>query len=153
MRLLQFIYLTLIIVGMTIISCKSVKDDCSIESENNFMKLKVYYKKVDDNYIKFILKAERLQLKENEYLPNSENFRVEIYDNESSLIFNSDFEKNYLMVIGDVQPKEIGQTTDYEYTWDKKNNYKKAIPKGKYRAKLIIPAAPEIYSISIDFEV
>jgi hypothetical protein len=153
MRLIQFIYLTLIFVGMTIISCKSVNDDCSTESEDNYMKLKATYKKVDENSVKFMLKAERLQQKADEYLPNSENFRVEIYDNENSLIYNSDFEKNYLMVIGDVQPKEVGQTQEYEYTWDKKNNYKKAVPNGKYSAKLIIPAAPEIYSITIDFEM
>jgi len=153
MRLFQFIYIMIIIVGMTIISCKSVKDDCSTESENNFMKLKATFKKIDDNSVKFMLKAERLQQKTDEYLPNSENFRVEIYDNNNSLIFNSDFEQNYLMVIGDVEPKEIGQTTEYEYIWDKRNNYKKAVPKGKYRAKLIIPAAPEIYSITFDFEI
>lgn len=132
------------------ISCSSFKE-YSNESENAFMKLNG--KITLDSLAKFELKVQRIKSADGEYLPNSEDFRVEIYDNELNLIFSSNFEQNYMMAIGKVEPVEVGETKSYAFEWNYLSNFSKQVSKGKYLAKLIIPAEPENYFVDIDFEI
>jgi hypothetical protein len=101
----------------------------------------------------FELTARRIQIKDDEYLPNSEDFRVEIYDNSGNLIFNSNYQKNYFMAIMKVKPEQSGDVYIYKYSWDYTNNFGKKVPKGEYSAKLIIPAEPKNYSVNLNFQV
>ncbi|MBX3043371.1 MAG: hypothetical protein KIT33_05595 [Candidatus Kapabacteria bacterium] len=140
-------------VSILLLSCKSVQETEEIESKGEFMLLKAKYEITDNEQIKFLMTAERLSPREGEYLPNSENFRVEIFDEKNNLIFNSDFEMNYLMVIMDVEPKQIGESTQYEFIWNKKNNWKKQVPSGDYKARLSIPSVPDDYHIILPFKL
>lgn len=143
-----------ILLLITIVSCKSVKNNQKkIIDDSIIMKLEGKLQIVDENFIKFILTATRKKLIENEYMPNSENFRIEIFDDEMNLIFNSDFEHHFLMVISDVKPVKIGETEEYQHLWNMKGNDGKRIKKGKYTANLIIPAMPNVYTTSVEFEI
>jgi hypothetical protein len=117
------------------------------------MKLKGDSERIDDKFVKFKLSATRLEIVDNEYLPNSESLRVEIYDSNNSIIFNSSLGQNFFMAIMDVEPKEIGETKTFEYLWDYKDNFKKKVKPGKYSVRLIIPAMPDQYFTTIEFEI
>lgn len=141
-----------IIIFLT--SCKTVENEIKFTEKNDGrMFLKANYTNLENGDIKFVLQAERLNVLKEEYMPSSEDFRVIVFNDNSDLIFNSDFEQNYLMVIKNVEPSVIGDTKIFEMSWNKKNNYGKIVPKGKYKANLMIPALPYSYSIIIDFEI
>lgn len=133
-------------------NCCSNKISYKIKNkENNFMELRAELKLKD--FAEFELLAKRIKLKSGEYLPNSEDFRVEIYDEYSNLIFNSNYKQNYFMAISKVKPEEIGDSYKYSYKWDYKDNFGKKIKKGEYIAKLLIPSEPENYSVFINFRI
>lgn len=152
----QFITVLIFITLSTILhfGCSSIEDEVKYTKKNDGrMYLKANYFYESDGNIKFVLIAERIRVLEEEYLPSSEDFRIVLFNDYSELIFNSDFEKNFLMVIKDVEPKFIGDTKKHEYVWNKKSNQGKAVPPGMYKANLLIPAMPTPYSILLDVEI
>ena len=123
------------------------------ENLNQNMELNCSIENLDNGNIKFILKAKRIKLVENEYLPSSENFVVEIYDKNSSQVWSSSYSKNFFMVITDVKPKNVGDSHTYTMEWNLKGNDNKTINKGNYIVKFIIPAKPKSYICSQNLEL
>ncbi len=135
---------------------KNIKPDLSYyikEDTNQILALNPSYKINENGYIEFSLKAKRLKSAGEEYIPNSESFRVIVMDMKGRLVFSSNYMMNYLQVIGKVRPYEIGETYNYYFVWNMKDNYQKSIPKGRYKAILTIPAVPKHYSKEINFEL
>lgn len=134
---------------------KEIVPDLSIynaitKSEN--LELTPSYSTIANGNIEFMLQAKRIKIAD-EYLPNSESFRVEIFNLGGKMLFSSDYQMNYLQVIGEVEPKNIGEIHTYKYTWNRTDNNKQKIPTGKYRAILCIPAKPNHYTSTINFEI
>lgn len=142
----------ILVLAALFYSCKSSNINNKYTKKNyEYMSLEGYYESVDENNIIFFLKAERNKINEGEYLPNSENIRLEIFDSEKRLIYNSAHNMNFLQVISEVLPMEEGKHHDYEISWNYLTNDGKKITPGNYTAKLTIPAVPNNYSIEIDF--
>lgn len=117
------------------------------------MTLKPSVKEQTSDFVTFSLKATRNKTVEGEYLPSSEDLRLIIFDSNGAMVWNSSHNMNFLMVIGEVLPIKIGATHEYIGNWNKKDNNGKFVPPGSYTAKLIIPAAPNNYSIDLAFKV
>jgi hypothetical protein len=150
--LTSFLLLLIIVILQT--SCKSIDKEIKVTQKNDGrMLLQAKYSHVENGDIKFALLAERLNVVNDEYLPSSEDFRVIIFNSNSDLIYNSDHEQNFLMVIKKVEPSGIGSKKEFEMIWNKKSNFNKTVTPGKYKANLMIPALPYSYSITLDFEI
>lgn len=103
--------------------------------------------------ILFVLNARRNAASTaEEWMPSSENFRVQIISAKGGEIWNSAFKRNFLTVVGKVKPEEIGGTHRYEMLWAGGTNTKEAAPAGRYTARLVIPARPVPYAATIEFD-
>jgi hypothetical protein len=107
----------------------------------------------DDGQIVFIVKATRLKLIDNEYFPDSEVFRVKVFDKSGKLIWQSNKGQNFFMAIQDVLPLETGQTHEYRLSWDKTDNKGNLVPPGDYTAELILPSKPFEYKSNMEFTI
>ena len=105
-----------------------------------------------DNYF-FGLAARRLNSVKEEYLPSSEDYRIDVYSRKGIEIFNTNFKKDYSLAIGHVQPEEPGKLFLYSYFWNIKNNNITKVTPGDYILKMSLPAKPSPYFISLDFKV
>jgi len=105
----------------------------------------------NDSTAVFSLTATRLANVINEYIPTSEEFRVEILSGKGNLVWSSNFGMNYLQVILQVKPEKIGETHKYSLEWNGQTNKGVPAPPGNYTANLIIPARPKHYSSTIQF--
>lgn len=99
----------------------------------------------NDSNVVFSIQAKRNYINEKEYLPNSEELRIEILNNSGKPVYSSNFNKNYFQVIKQVLPNEIGAIHTYNLNWSGKDTYNKKLPAGDYTVKLIIPAVPAPY--------
>lgn len=145
----KIVFLSIIFIIVSLIACSSSKN----ENLNENMDLNCSIENLDNGNIKFILKAKRIKLVKNEYLPSSENFVIEIYDNNGNQVWSSSYNKNFFMVITDVQPKNVGDSHTYTMEWNLKINDNKNINKGNYKVNFIIPAKPKSYICSQNFEI
>lgn len=135
-------------------SCCSTKESKSKSNHPEIMELYGKYEQLNENMAKFILKAKRLATVDREYIPNSDVFRVNVFDQNGNLIWDSSFENNYLQVITNVEPVNVGDEHTYELHWNFSiNNSKSKAKPGNYTALLMIPSKPNIYSCKIDFEI
>lgn len=107
----------------------------------------------NDGQIDFILNATRLKNIDNEYFPDSEEFRVKIFDKSGRFIWQSNKGQNYFMAIQDVLPLEKGQTYEYRLSWDKTDNKGNPVPPGNYSAELILPSKPFEYKTNMEFTI
>jgi len=105
----------------------------------------------NDSTALFTVTATRLANVINEYIPTSEEFRVEILSGKGNLIWSSNFGMNYLQVILQVRPEKIGDTYKYSLEWNGQTNKGVPATPGNYTANLIIPARPNQYSSTIQF--
>lgn len=80
------------------------------------------------------------------YFPSSERLRIEIFDDNGRTVWKSNENKNYLTVIGELLPKEIGEYHYYEIEW---NSYDidKNILNNEFTVNYILPLQPKIISI------
>lgn len=99
----------------------------------------------NDSNVVFTVKARRNYINEKEYLPNSEEIRVEILNQSGKPVYSSNFNKNYFQVVKQVLPVEIGAVHSYTYNWSGKDSYNKKLPAGDYTVRLVIPALPEAH--------
>lgn len=104
-----------------------------------------------DSTAVFSITATRLTNVVNEYIPSSEEFRVEILTAKGNLVWSSNFGMNYLQVILPVKPEKIGDTYKYSLEWNGQTNKGVPATPGNYTANLIIPARPNQYSSTIQF--
>ena len=105
----------------------------------------------NDSTAVFSLTATRLAKVINEYIPTSEEFRVEVLSGKGNLVWSSNFGMNYLQVILQVKPEKIGETHKYTLEWNGQTNKGMPATPGNYTANLIIPARPNHYSSTIQF--
>ena len=99
----------------------------------------------NDSTVQFIVLAKRLFLVDNEYIPNSETIRLEIFSDSGKLIYSSNKNSNYFQVIKKVLPEEIGNEYEYKIYWNGKDNDLRIVPEGIYDVRLTIPAKPKPY--------
>ncbi len=109
-----------------------------------------YYEKSEDNSGVFGLFAYRIKQVE-EYLPSSEEFRIEIATRKGKTVFNSNKGKAFLAVITEIKPKQVGSMYEYSYPWFGKSDSGHKMLKGDYSARLFIPGVPKSYGDIINF--
>jgi hypothetical protein len=122
-------------------------------NESEYLEIEGRFEQTDNDTGNFFLKATRLKFKPDEYLPNSESFRVEVMTSDFGKLWQSNFKQNYFQVISEVKPKNVGETYEFKLVWNMKNNEGKKVTKGNYKARLIIPSTPENYFTTIDFNI
>lgn len=110
-------------------------------------KVNVFY----DSLAVFSLKATRNKLVKSEYIPNSETFRVEIYNNKGELEWSSGNRANFLQVIKKVEPVNVGNSHVYSMKWFGRNSEQMPLPEGNYTVKMTIPAKPMPYVVFSKF--
>ncbi|MFH1050764.1 MAG: hypothetical protein V1779_07520 [bacterium] len=88
-----------------------------------------------------------------EYIPTSEDVRVEVLNSKNKPAYNSQTGKNYMQVINPVYPESLGDSYVYRYSWDYRNNHGQRVPSGDYTIRLIIPAKPKPYITEIKIPV
>lgn len=150
MALSNKIVLSLLII--VLVACSSAKEKTIDKSELKPITMNSNLEKNDD-HILFITKAKRNYHREDEYLPSSEYFRVEIYNDKNDLIWNSSIGKSFMQMITDVLPKETGEEMVFQEKWEYRNNKKKRVGAGKYTAFLIIPAEPLQYKDTLEINL
>jgi hypothetical protein len=148
----SIVYLTLVIsISLAMINCSSSKSAGNSSAEPLTLLPSVKEQKME--YITFAVKVVRNRIVEGEYLPSSEDLRIHITDSNGKTVWNSNHNMNYMMAIGDVKPKKVGDSHEYTLQWNKKDNDGKIMPSGIYNARLIIPAQPNNYSASLAFKL
>lgn len=90
----------------------------------------VYTIKVDTNSLK-------------RYFPSSERLRIELLDNKTKFIWNSNYNQNYLAVVGEFNTKEVGEINYFKILWNKKDNNKNKIKPNEYLVNFILPLQPK----------
>jgi len=103
--------------------------------------------KINNGVYNFQLLAIRLNTVQGSYLPTSEKLRLEIQNEK--ILYNSSEGKNFMQMISNVLPEEIGNYYVYQQSINFTNEKTKF--KGECKAKLIIPAVPINYVSMIDF--
>lgn len=97
---------------------------------------------LNDSLIIFVLDLLRLRPTEDEYFPNSERLRIEITNELGKPIWNSDKDVNFLQIIGQVEPIEVGKMHRYIVPWNRTNNSGKFVSEGKLNVAYILPIKP-----------
>lgn len=138
---------------LILISCTSTKQIKSQSNQPEIMEMYGSFEQFSDDSAIFVLTAKRIKPIEGEYLPSSENFIVKVINNKMNEVYNSSKNKNFFMVISEVEPKEVGEEQTYKFEWNLKDNKNKKIESGLYNAQLIIPAKPLNYNCNIEFEI
>lgn len=133
----------LFLIMILLLSCNSVENGFV---DKGALSLKPEIK-FSGNQIEFILHTKRNYIVEKEYIPNSEDLKILVYSEKGKLIYNSGEGANFFMAIQDVKPIEVGEKHTYKFI--SKNDF---FDKSKiYKIHYIIPAKPEIYSITLDY--
>ncbi len=114
------------------------------------MELQPFTFAANDTTLDIGIIAKRIFTPPGEYLPSSETFRVIITDANGYVVYRSDYEKNYLQLVTDVEPKASNQMHRYALPWNGRNLEGSRVPDGTYHAELIIPAHPRPYKAEID---
>ncbi len=96
--------------------------------------------------------ARRVFVPPGEYLPSSETFRVIITDATGTVVFRTDYEKNFLALVTTVQPVQANQIQRYVYPWSGRNLQGQRVADGTYNVEMIIPAHPKPYRTSTTLE-
>jgi hypothetical protein len=97
---------------------------------------------LDDTTIVFVLDLVRLKPSDEEYFPTSERLRIEIRNQLGKVIWNSDYDLNFLQVVGKVEPIEVGKLHRYIVPWNRRDNQGKLVEAGKYNVAFILPFKP-----------
>ncbi len=109
------------------------------------MELEPYSIAVNDTTLEIGVIAKRIFVPPGEYLPSSETFRVIISDNNGTVVYRSDYEKNFLQFISTVEPQGANQMHRYVMAWNGQSIHGDHVPSGTYHAELMIPAFPRPY--------
>lgn len=123
----------------------------NLKVESKAVELTPFYELQDDGSLKFWVEVRRNWKPTDEYIPNSEMLRVEIYTENGKKIWSSADGKNFMQVINELQPQVPGYMETYSQIWDAKLDGKIIAP-GKYKAIMTIPAKPAPYSTSLYFD-
>ncbi|MBI5324597.1 MAG: hypothetical protein HZB41_04895 [Ignavibacteriae bacterium] len=96
--------------------------------------------------------AKRNKIIENEYLPTSETFRVDILNHKGAIVWSSGLGFNFLQVIKPVLPKSIGETYKYTVEWNGNSSNQIPLIPGVYTLRMTIPSKPQSYTASMTFK-
>ena len=151
--MIKYFFYSAMIFFFILISCTSTQETISQSNQPEIMDMKGQFEQFGSDSAIFTLNAKRLKIVDGEYLPSSEEFVVKVYNDKMSEVYNSSKDKNFFMVISEVEPKTINGIKTYNYAWNMKNNINKGLEPGKYNAQLIIPAKPKNYICNIEFEI
>lgn len=103
-----------------------------------------------DSLIRFGISAQRRTVVSGEYLPSSEDLRVEVL-HENKVIWKSNKGMAFLTVIQPVRPENIGESSTYALEWDLIDELGSRLQAGTYTARLMIPSRPAPYLIETSF--
>lgn len=140
-----------------ILSIAGLLTACSTSKETNAgperaLVVTAEHSSTEDGFT-FSLIAERKRKSEKEYFPSSETIRLTITDADGQMRYMSSIGMNYLAVITDVLPEEVGDKHEYVIEWDGKSNTGTSLASGKYTAILTLPTHPQAYTRTIEFEI
>lgn len=113
---------------------------------------KPFIKNITDSSVVFGVEATRQADVEGEYLPSSEEFRIEIISQKGRLEWSSNYNKNFMQVISEVKPLKAGETHAYSIEWNGERNGGGKLAPGLYTIRAIIPARPKAYVTIFKFE-
>jgi hypothetical protein len=116
------------------------------------MELDPFTMAVNDTTVDIGVIAKRIFVPPGEYLPSSETFRVIISDANGYVVFRTDYERNYLQLVTDVEPLSPNQMHRYASPWNGRDLQGNVVPFGKYKCELIIPAFPKPYRTECEVE-
>lgn len=94
----------------------------------------------------FGVNAIRNKIVENEYIPTSEIFRVDILNKKGHIVWSSGYGQNFLQVVNPVLPIAKGEIHKYTVEWNGKSSNQIPLIPGEYTVKMTIPAKPFPYS-------
>jgi len=82
------------------------------------------------------------------YFPSSERLRIEISDKKGKFIWNSNVNKSYLAVVGELLPIEKYEYQYYYLEWNKIDNLGNKLVSGDYFVNFVLPLQPNNLSIA-----
>lgn len=116
------------------------------------MLLEPFSEAVNDTTIELGAIARRVFVPPGEYLPSSETFRVIVSDTTGTVVFRSDYERNFLSIVTTVQPTQPNQMQRYVLPWSGRNLQGQRIGNGTYNVEMVIPAFPKPYRATTTME-
>jgi hypothetical protein len=120
-----------------------------ILSNNQFLKLIPAIDEIDQNTLKFRALAIRQAPNSGDYLPSSENFKVNIINNKDGNRWSSSDGQMFMQMIGEVLPNFVGSYSIFEYEY--KIEQKKFRLNGMNDVEFIVPAKSNPAKISIKY--
>jgi hypothetical protein len=127
-------------------------EDCCDTPTDRALVLKPYLEAVSDSSVTFVIEATRQAKIEGEYLPNSEDIRIQLESEKGKVVWISDYGKNFMQVISDVLPAEPGKVHKYKVFWNGQRNGGGFLEPGLYTVRAVIPAKPLPYFVTFKFE-
>lgn len=108
---------------------------------------------IGDTIFVFVLDLLRLKPPEDEYFPTSERLRVEITNKLGKRVWNSDYDLNFLQIIGPVEPVEVGKIQRYIVPWNRVDNSGKFVEEGEFNVSFILPMKPTKFTRMMKLEL
>lgn len=97
---------------------------------------------IADTIIVFVLDLLRVKPPKDEYFPTSERLRIEITNKMGKVVWNSDYDLNFLQVIGQVEPVEVGKVQRYIVPWNRVDNSGNFVDEGDLSVSFVLPIKP-----------
>ncbi|OGU10376.1 MAG: hypothetical protein A2X61_11330 [Ignavibacteria bacterium GWB2_35_12] len=128
-------------------------DDIYTEAEEDMpaLTLEPFIENQTYNSAVFGVIAKRNKTVENEYIPTSETFRVDILNQKEHVVWSSSYGQNFLQVLNPVLPASKGETHKYTMEWNGKTSNQIPLTAGEYTLRMTIPAKPTPYTTSMRF--
>lgn len=101
---------------------------------------KIY--RLNDSLFLFTLDLIRIKLSDEEYFPTSERLLIHIKNKLGKIVWSSDFDLNFLQIIGKVEPEEVGKVRRYLVPWNRIGNDGKYVENGEFDVVFILPIKP-----------
>lgn len=116
------------------------------------MLMEPFSEAVSDTTIDLGVIARRVFVPPGEYLPSSETFRVIITDQSGTVVYRTDYERNFLALVTTVQPTQANQMQRYAYPWNGRDLQGNRVADGTYNVEYVIPAHPKPYRTTATIE-
>ncbi len=108
---------------------------------------------LNDSLFAFVLDLIRFKPIEEEYFPSSERLRIELSNNLGKTIWNSSYDLNFLQIIAQVEPIEVGKAHRYFVPWNRRDNNGKFVEEGEINVAYILPTKPSNILKNIKLEL
>lgn len=111
------------------------------EVDERFFPIPKIYQ-LNDSLFLFSLDLIRIKPSGEEYFQTSERLRIYIKNNLGKIVWSSDFDLNFLQIIGKVEPEEVGKVRRYLVPWNRISNERKFVESGEFEVVFILPIKP-----------